>query len=270
MIQSMKQHRLLKMLIMCVLVIGASTCLDNLPYRGGLDILDTASQAEIDSVIARAGETFLVAKAINSILSVAKSSQLSFSIVAGGSVTPGAWLDPLDQLIDDFSDWLLEGLAAVSIIKISLLAIHQIGMIGFTMLIVPILVVVSFYKNKNLEENSRYIKMCQVLIAGVVFVRVGIPVAFIVMAPLSDATLKQPYDTAYQTLEKYDINIDDPFSQKAVKSIEGAAHAIFTNSGEFFRSLGTITSILFIQMLIFPVLMVLLCWRLCLQLLTQL
>jgi hypothetical protein len=66
------------------------------PRRNGLSI-----------GLQRALVTFASARAINGVLSVAKSASVSFQIGAGASVQPGAALDPLDDLVEQFSTVML-------------------------------------------------------------------------------------------------------------------------------------------------------------------
>ncbi len=88
----------------------ALTVLLPLAYVAGdnwLTQLDTRADAIARQVVTQTATAFAVAKAINMGLSVASSTTVGLSAVGTGSVTIGQLLNPLDRLIDDFSDWLL-------------------------------------------------------------------------------------------------------------------------------------------------------------------
>ncbi len=65
--------------------------------------LQATAQRSVESGLQRALVTFASARALNGVLSVAKSASVSFQIGAGASVQPGAALDPLDDLVEQFS-----------------------------------------------------------------------------------------------------------------------------------------------------------------------
>ncbi len=264
------KHQLMKMIAISVVVLGFSFALDQLPYRGGFDVIDAAAQTNIENSLIRTSELFIIAKSINSILSVAKSGTLSFGAGVSGGVTPMAFLDPLDQLIDDFSDWLLEGAAALSIIELSMLTIHQVGMFGFILVVIPFFVIASHHKNGTADESEKYVKISKTAISLIVFIRIGFPLAFIAISPIAHSVLDKAYDNATNDLKRFDISIDDPFSREALTKTKDAAISIATNARQFFRSLGVITAILFMQILILPLLMTWVCWRFCRWMLSQL
>ncbi len=264
-------NQLMRMIAITVMVLCFSFAIDQLPYRGGLDVIDAAAQTNIENSLIRTSELFVDAKAINSILSVAKTGHISFSLyIADGGVNPGAWLEPLDQLIDDFSDWLLEGAAALSIIELSMLTIHQVGMFGFLLVATPFFFVASYHKNKLEDGSARFVKISKTIILLIVFVRIGIPIAFIAISPIAHTVLDKSYANATNDLKKFEVSIDDPFTREALTKIKDAALSIATNARQFFRSLGVITAILFIQILILPLLMTWMCWRFCRWMLNQL
>ncbi len=265
-----QSHQLMKMITISVVVLGFSFGIDQLPYRGGFDVIDAVAQTNIENSLIRTTELFMIAKSINSILSVAKTGSVSVGAGISGTVTPMAFLDPLDQLIDDFSDWLLEGMAALSIIELSMLTIHQVGMFGFLLVAIPFFVIASYHKNRSEDESARYVKLSKTIISLIIFVRIGIPIAFIAISPIANGVLNKAYANATNDLKKFEISTDDPFSQEFLSKAKDTAKSIATNARQFFRSLGVITAILFMQILILPLLMTWVSWRFCRWIFSQL
>lgn len=72
-----------------------------------LEPIDAAAKAQVESSLKRAVATFAAARAMNSLLSVVQSASISASVGVGGSVHPGAVLEPLDDLVEQFSGLML-------------------------------------------------------------------------------------------------------------------------------------------------------------------
>ena len=69
--------------------------------------LDTAAEAYTESGLKRALATFAAARAMNAALSLLQSGTVSFQLGAGASLQPGAVLEPLDDLVEQFSALML-------------------------------------------------------------------------------------------------------------------------------------------------------------------
>lgn len=69
--------------------------------------LDPVAEQYTDSGLKRAFATFAVARAMNAGLSVLQSAEVSFQIGAGASLQLGAVLDPIDDLVEQFSALML-------------------------------------------------------------------------------------------------------------------------------------------------------------------
>ena len=242
---------------------------DQIPNQSGVPYIDSAAQESVEAVLNRTTEMFIIAKSINSVLSVAKSAQLNFSLGAGGSITPGAWLDPLDQLVDDFSDWLLEGAATVAIIKLSLSGIQQLGLFAFVLLTLPFLLAISHFNCKGERAEASFTRVFRPLLALLIFIRIGVPIVFIALSPVSSIFLEKPYAKASQEIKRFAFSSDEPISIEALPSAKSAAMAIASNARPFFNSLGTLVAVLFMQIIGFPLLLTWICWRFCRWLLTQ-
>lgn len=87
-------------------IVGA-TCLVFLLALIWLRPLDTVAEAYTESGLKRAFATFAAARAMNATLSVIQSATVNFQLGAGASLQPGAVLEPLDDLVEQFSALML-------------------------------------------------------------------------------------------------------------------------------------------------------------------
>ena len=69
--------------------------------------LDTVAEQYTESGLKRAFATFAAARAMNATISVLQSASINFQIGAGASLQLGAVLDPLDDLVEQFSAIML-------------------------------------------------------------------------------------------------------------------------------------------------------------------
>ncbi|HKO87887.1 MAG TPA: hypothetical protein VJU83_05135 [Burkholderiales bacterium] len=72
-----------------------------------LQPLDTMAQRHVESGFQRALTTFAVARTLNAVLSVVQSTSVGVHVGVGASVHPGAILEPIDDLIEQFSAIML-------------------------------------------------------------------------------------------------------------------------------------------------------------------
>jgi hypothetical protein len=69
--------------------------------------LDTIAERHVETGFQRALTTFAVARTLNAVFSVIESTSVGVQVGVGGSVHPGAVLEPLDDLVEQFSDIML-------------------------------------------------------------------------------------------------------------------------------------------------------------------
>jgi hypothetical protein len=69
--------------------------------------LDVMAQNYVDSGLKRALVTFASARALNAVISLAQGTSVSIQVGAGVSAHPAAVLDPLDDLVEQFSTIML-------------------------------------------------------------------------------------------------------------------------------------------------------------------
>lgn len=84
--------------------------------------LDQAADRYLDEAIVDAGVAYAAARAINSLISVIQSIEISVSLGAGVAVNLGEALDPLNDLVERFSAMALFGFIGLGIQKLALVA----------------------------------------------------------------------------------------------------------------------------------------------------
>jgi len=85
-----------------------------------LGVLDQAADDYTDGAIIQAGSAYAVARGINATVSVLQSSTISFSFGVGGSIAVGEILDPINDLIERFSESVTVALGSLVLQKILL------------------------------------------------------------------------------------------------------------------------------------------------------
>jgi hypothetical protein len=80
--------------------------------------LDAAAEAQLDRGMKSAFAAFATARALNGVISLVQSGQVSAQVGVGMSVHPGELLDPVNDLIERFSDAMLAAAVAFGVQKV--------------------------------------------------------------------------------------------------------------------------------------------------------
>ena len=90
--------------------------------------IDAAAAEYLDQSLADSLVIYGSARALNAIISVPQSVHISISLGAGVGLNLGEALDPLNDLIERFSGFVLYGLAAIGLQKLVLAATSSLVM----------------------------------------------------------------------------------------------------------------------------------------------
>ncbi|MDD4927805.1 MAG: hypothetical protein PHP85_00835 [Gallionella sp.] len=82
--------------------------------------LDVTAERQIDDGFKRAVASFAVARVLNGVISVAQGTEISISLGVGATLTPGQILDPVNDLVEQFSELMLIASVAFGVMKILL------------------------------------------------------------------------------------------------------------------------------------------------------
>lgn len=124
--------------------------------------------AYLDAGIARASITFASARSLNALISFLQSGSLSTQVGVGASIQPGALLDPLDDLIEQFSLVMLFATSSLGMQRI-IFEIVSSNSFNLVFTLVLLTYAASTYKQLNFHNHLK-----KILIAFL-FIRFLIP-----------------------------------------------------------------------------------------------
>lgn len=77
--------------------------------------LDTLAEGHVEAGLKRALVAFAAARTLNAVLSALQEASVSFQVGAGVSVKPGAVLEPLDDVVEQFSNLMFVATASFAV-----------------------------------------------------------------------------------------------------------------------------------------------------------
>jgi hypothetical protein len=83
-----------------------------------LPALDTIATERVEDALKRALATYAVARTLNAVISVAQETTVSVGVVVGATVAPGQALDPVNDLIEQFSSLMLVAAASLGVQRV--------------------------------------------------------------------------------------------------------------------------------------------------------
>ena len=250
--------------VICILI-GALLCAvgaaDVLAGALGLSAIDTSAAETIRNIALRAGAAFAVAKTINAGLSFVQEISVSGSIVfASGTVHPASFLDPVNNLVDQFALAMLLVAAAAALIG---LLTHMGASLGLSVFAAAglALLAASLALGPTYGRRARPLWRLAVAAFSIAFLlRLALPAALAFSGAISDHLLAEPYEVAQAELQ----NVEDIVERTASESTEegwfdnaaGKAARAFAGIGDrfdnLFESVVTMIAIFVIETVILP------------------
>ncbi len=167
-----------------------------------LPITDHIADADIDAGFNRALVSFGIAKGLNMVISVLQSTQLSAQPLGIGiAMTPGELLDPINDLIEQFSNFMLLATVAFGIQKI-LISIG--GHIFIKSLLSALGIAAAWYMLKD-RPVPHFLKNALIL---VILVRLAVPVAAVVSNGAYQLFLEPQYQESKKELSESALQLD--------------------------------------------------------------
>lgn len=151
--------------------------------------IDTSSKAIVDSSLKEAVVVFGVAKGLNAAVSIAQGTQ--FTAMPGFVIAIGEVLDPLNDLIEQFS-WIM--LASITSLGIQKILSNIIGGNLYATLLIASLVIFNlwlYYRFRNDEKIRSYFMR---FVTMVVFLRIAIPLMSVANMYIYEHYVKQDYN----------------------------------------------------------------------------
>jgi len=155
--------------------------------------LDAAAEARVDAMLGRALVTFATARALDGVISVLQSGQVGAQVGVGMSIQPGELLDPVNDLVEQFSDVMLAVTVALGVHKV-LLSIGGYWLLPILLSVLAALIVVTGARG----VAPRWLTQAFVLL---LLVRFAVPVATVGAEALFARFLASEYESSQQVLD---------------------------------------------------------------------
>jgi hypothetical protein len=199
----------------CLILIGILIVITWLP------ITDHIADASLDEGFNRALASFAIAKGLNMVVSLIQSAQFG----VGFSISPGEMLDPLNDLVEEFSSVMLFATIAFSIQKI-LISIG--GHILVKSLLSVLAIAVGWLMLKDIPIPN-WLRSALIL---TVLIRLAIPVATITSDAAYQAFLEPQYNASKEGLKESWLKLDalNPSAPQASPQAEPAAQGTTTQT----------------------------------------
>lgn len=82
--------------------------------------LDATALTRVDEGFQRALASYAIARTLNAVISVAQGTEVSVQVGVGATFAPGQVLDPLNDLVEQFGDWMLAASVTFGIMHVLL------------------------------------------------------------------------------------------------------------------------------------------------------
>lgn len=272
--------------LMCLAVAAALGAVGWLAGQLGGDRIDASALSEIGELRNRAVVAFTIAKTINAALSVAEEVTVSGGVgVAGVGVSPGQVLDPVDDLIEQFSIAML----IVAVIAQSLEMLLPIGAAwGFGPILATALfalalgVLLGSAGSERAAGASR--RFGRALIVLALLFRFGVPAATVATDWVASEFLDGRYAAAQEGIGTLAERADAVAESAREVQVEGESEGLIgrfvdrmsgglsdlgaalsllrTNFDEAFQDIVTLLVVFLLETLLLPLFFLWLAWRL--------
>lgn len=162
--------------------------------------LDSKGSEYTEATFKRAIIAFGIAKGLNGVISVAQGTEVALQPAGiGVNFTPGQILDPVNDMIEQFSWIMLASTASVGVQRI-LLAISQWLWFSYTVIVLLLLAVTSYWYRPLTDSSWRPLLFKTMLVF--VFLRFSVPLIAIGSELTYEQFLSEQYSVSSQQLER--------------------------------------------------------------------
>lgn len=157
--------------------------------------LDQRGQDYLDRTLVKASATFALARSLNSVISVIQESEFSVSFGLGTEIAFGEALDPINDLVEQFSMVMLASSASLGIQKVLMDIGTWLGLKIFLIALAMLLL------GLCLPHKGMVSKIGEKLMILAIIVRVAIPMTTSICAFIAQQHfLQEKYETATQAV----------------------------------------------------------------------
>jgi len=158
-----------------------------------LRLLDSAANEQVDAGLKRALISFATARALNGVISVAQGTEFTVQLIGGVTLAAGQILDPVNDLVEKFSDLMLTASIALGIQKV-LLSIGSHWLISFLFTITAVIWTAFYFRQKQCPG------WLSKLLVVLLMTRFAIPVVAIGTDLVFQKFMAQDYQSSQQAI----------------------------------------------------------------------
>jgi hypothetical protein len=157
--------------------------------------VDAAATTQVDAGLKRALATFAAARALNAVISVAQGTEVAVQPAGVGvTLAPGQVLDPINDLIEQFSTLMLMASAAFGAQRV-LIGIGAWWPVSLLLSVVAMGVVAQVWRGLPVPQ------LLMRVLAGLLLVRFAVPLVALGSEATFQIFMKSDYQAAQSTLE---------------------------------------------------------------------
>lgn len=148
--------------------------------------LDTLAERQVEAGLKRALIAFASARTLNAVLSVLQEASVSFQVGAGVAVKPGAALEPLDDVVEQFSNLMFVATASFAVQRL------MIEMLSSWPVCVAVSLLLAGWAAFALRARGVPAWLPR-LAVGLLMLRLAVPVLAVASEAVHWAVLDRPY-----------------------------------------------------------------------------
>jgi len=167
-------------------------------------LTDRAGGESLDAAFKRAVGALAATRGLDSAISLAQSSEVSFSFGPGGSLGIGQVLDPVNDLVEQYGNLLLASTTALGIQQLGMRMAKSLGWWLFA----PALVALALATGVHGQARATLQWWGRRLFALALFARLAIPVTAWVDAAIAARFLEDDYQKAAATVQATTENLE--------------------------------------------------------------
>lgn len=195
---------------------------------------DDVSDDYADEAFKRALVTFAIARTLNGVISVAQGTEVA--VEPGGvgvNFTVGQILDPINDLIEQFSSVMLVATSSLGLQNILLNMTSWWGVTAFLVLAGLVLLVTTWWPG-GMKAATNSVAVRLFLVAA--FMRFALPILIVGTHVVFNAFLESEHDAATAVLEATSTEIEDFNQQEAAPGVGGDESSLMDRLGEMWDS----------------------------------
>lgn len=196
-------------------------------------VIDEKGVTYTDDAFKRALITFGIARGLNGVISVAQGTEIAVHPAGFGvNFTPGQILDPINDLVEQFSWIMLASSASLGIQKV-LLSISSTTVVTLLLAVLLSVYLISIWRpDWFASELKRFLVFFSV---AFLFIRFSVPLAALGSEGLYWYFLHEQYVESSAELEKTQVNISQ-ISSEQIASYETEQEDLIDRAKRFFES----------------------------------